>query len=172
MFIKKYSDAENHCLMKELNKEEGIISREMFPVLEELWPSLFGVARTQRGLFVQMVRQAQKHKLFATIKSSPKRIRSERKENKKQETPTTILPVKCPPKRKSIKFREQILAILQSEHKTADLRVSRRITKLILDLSLENAKLLAENKELRSFKRDSEVTRNNHNSPLMERWKE
>lgn len=178
MFNDHYSDKEKECLLGELMGSFGQIRREMFDDLNDLWPGLFnGKVRHQRALFRQMVTLAKRNKIPYTIISTPKRDpKWLRTRNKIQEdwSPVkqdvsiqTKVVIKRAPKKP--RLQEQMLAILRNELGYAEKRVTRRIAALVSELITENAMIKLENKELRSYKKDSEVTRNDGNSPLMER---
>jgi len=165
----EYTKEENQCLLDELSGSGFAIRRESFDGLYELWSGLFrGRERSKRGLFIQMVRLAKRNKIPFTVVSAPKRIRNRYK--KIIIEPTAVAPA-LPTKRapKKPRLQEQMLAILRKELGFAEKRAARKIVVLVSGLNVENAMLKAEIKELRTFKRDSEVTRNNGKSPLMER---
>jgi regulator of replication initiation timing len=100
------------------------------------------------------------------VASAPKR---NRKRYGKVTAPV-LIPT-APTKRAPTKprFQEQVLAILRNELGYAEKRITRRIAALVSEITTENVRIVLENKELRSYKKDSEVTRNDSNSPLMER---
>ena len=164
-----YSDDENQCLLDELRSANSVVRRECFAALHELWPGLFcGRERSQRGLFIQMVRLAKKNNIPFIVASAPKRIRKRYKKTVASALiPAPVMPSKKPPKKP--KLQEQMLAILRNELGYAEKRMVKRIASLVSEAATENVRLTLEIKELRSFKKDVEMTRGDRTSPVMER---